>query len=100
MIAKETDKRVIQMTRVRFAFDVSARIGSPPDDLVAENVVSLDQVIAVGPPLNCLLNKGEIPGGDALIGVKNKYPGMSGFCQREIPGIGKAVCPFEMKDFG
>ena len=25
---------------------------------------------------------------------------MSGFCQREIPGIGKAVCPFEMKDFG
>jgi hypothetical protein len=24
---------------------------------------------------------------------------MSGFCQREIPGFGKAVCPFEMKYF-
>jgi hypothetical protein len=70
------------------------------DDLVAENVVSLDQVVAVDSLLNGLFNNGQIPGGDALVCVKNKYPGMSGFCQRVIPSIGKAVCPFEMKDFG
>jgi hypothetical protein len=91
MIPKQADKGIVQVTRVRFAFLVPSRIGSPPNDLVAENVVSLDQVIAIEFLLNCLFNKEEVPCGDALVGVKNKYPGMSGFCQREIPGNGKAV---------
>jgi hypothetical protein len=100
IVAKESDQRVVQISRIGFRFFVRTRIGCPPNDLVAKNVVSLNQVISVRFLLNGFSNDGKIAGGNTLVGVKNKDPGMSGFCQRVITSVGKAVYPLEMKDLG
>src|SRR5258708_2696005 len=77
-VPEEPNQWVIHITFIAGTLFILATVRCPAENLTLTNVVALNQVIAVGRALDCILYIREILGSNPFVRVKHEDPGFGG----------------------